>query len=157
MALEIIFNLEPLDLHIMKVGLTAYKRLDKHLDSHNWTEISNKSHLVYWRNLIKQIDEGDEDDRCDITITDRYSKILNTQPDRNKTIHKAEFTIYTGGSKTSEGVGAGFVIYNKNIRVHTEAFSLPSNATVFQAEIEAIYQSTQFMLTYTTENRVSYI
>ena len=53
MALEIIFNIEPLDIvHILRMGMTAYKRLENHLDDHIWASDSSKSHLQYWKNMF---------------------------------------------------------------------------------------------------------
>ena len=49
---------------------------------------------------------------------DRFTK-MNTDSFDGKPIHiqKAETTIYTDGSKTDHGVGAGFVIYHKNRKI----------------------------------------
>ena len=68
-----------------------------------------------------------EDDRCDVTIYDRFSHI-NTESFDGKPKHKqkAETTIYTDGSKTDYGVGAGFVIYHKNQRIHAESIHMLS-------------------------------
>ena len=86
-----------------------------------------------------------DDDRCDITIYDRFTK-TNTNSFDGKPIHiqKAETTIYTDGSKTDSGVGAGFVIYHK--RIHTESIHMPDTSTVFQAEIEPISHACQYVL-----------
>ena len=48
MSLEIILNIESLDIHIKRVGLTAYKRLENKLDSVGWCTGQTKSHLQYW-------------------------------------------------------------------------------------------------------------
>ena len=47
MSLEIILNIEPLDIHIKKIGLTTYKRLEQKLDKVNWCTNPEKSHLQY--------------------------------------------------------------------------------------------------------------
>ena len=79
------------------------------------------------------------DDQRDITIYDRFSRINPDSFDGNpRHIQKAETTIYTDGSKTDHGVGAGFVIYHKNRRIHAESIHMSDTSTVFQAEIEAI-------------------
>ena len=88
-----------------------------------------------------------DDDRYDITIQNRYTKINTGSFDgRSKHIQRAETTIYTDGSKTEYGVGAGFVIYHKNKRIHAESIHMPSTSTVFQAEIEAISHACQYAL-----------
>ena len=99
-----------------------------------------------------------EDDRCDVTIYDRFSRINTDSFDGNpKHIQKAETTIYTDGSKTDHGVGAGFVIYHKNRRIHAESIHMPDTSTVFQAEIEAISHACQYTLANLNELNIKYI
>ena len=87
------------------------------------------------------------DDRCDTTIYDRFTNINTHSFDgKPKLIQKAETTIYTDGSKTDHGVGAGFVIYHKNKRIHAESIHIPDTSTVFQAEIEVISHACQYTL-----------
>ena len=45
----------------------------------------------------------------------------------------------------------------KNSRIHTESFTLPTNATIFQGEIEAIYQATQYLVANVAEQKVKYV
>ena len=126
MSLEIILNIEPLDIHIKKLGLTTFKRLENKLDKVNWCTDPTKSHLQYWAQDLHTVIKSTEDDRCDVTIYDRFSRINTDSFDGNpKHIQKAETTIYTDGSKTDHGVGAGFVIYHKNRRIHTESIHMP--------------------------------
>ena len=49
-----------------------------------------------------------------------------------------EISVYTDGSKTDEGTGAGFFISNTDAK---HSFKLPAHCSVFQAEIVAIYQA----------------
>ena len=138
MSLEIILNIEPLDIHIKKLGLTTYKRLQDKLDKISWCTDPAKYHLQYWAQDLHSVIKKTVDDQCNITIYDRFT---NTNTDsfdgKPKHIQKAETTIYTDGSKTNHGVGAGFVIYHKNRRIHAESIHIPDTSTVFQAEIEA--------------------
>ena len=39
------------------------------------------------------------------------------------------------GSKTGNGVGAGYVVYYKKERIQTESISLSENTTVFQLSL----------------------
>ena len=55
MSLEIILDIELLDIHIMKLGLTAYKRLESKLDKVNWCMDPIKSHLQYWAQNIHTV------------------------------------------------------------------------------------------------------
>ena len=141
MSLEIILNIEPLDIHIKKLGLITFKRLESKLDKLTWCTDPAKSHLqYYWAQDLHSVLKKTVDDRCDITIYDRFTKI-NTESFDGKPRHiqKAETTtINTDGSKTDHGVGTGCVIYHKNKRIHAESIHMPDTSTVFQAEIEAI-------------------
>ena len=79
-----------------------------------------------WAQDLHSVITKTADARCDTTIYDRFAKI-NTESFDGKPIHiqKAETTIYTDGSKTDYGVGAGFVIYHKNRRIHAESIHMP--------------------------------
>ena len=71
MSLEITLNIAPLDIHIMKVGLTAYKHLESKLDIVTWCTEPSKYHLQYWAQDLHSVINKTVDDRCDITIYDR--------------------------------------------------------------------------------------
>ena len=148
MSLEIILNIEPINIHIKKLGLITYKRLESKLDKVTWCTDPAKYHLQYWPQDLHSVITKTADDRCDITIYDRFAKInMDSIDDKPIQIQKAETTIYTDGSKTDYGVGAGFVIYHKNKRIHAESIHMPDTSTVFQAEIEAISHACQYALT----------
>ena len=101
MSLEIILNIEPLNIHIKKLGLTTYKQLENKLDKVLWCTDLTKSHLQYWAQDLHAVLRKTADDRCDTTIYDRFTKINTNSFDGNpKHIQKAETTIYTDGSKT---------------------------------------------------------
>ena len=72
-------------------------------------------------------------------------------------ITKAETTINTDGSKTDYGVGAGFVIYHKNKRIHAESIHMPDTSKLFQPEIEAIRHVCQYALANPQELDIKYI
>ena len=74
-----------------------------------------------------------------------------------RAVKPSEYTVYTDGSKTDNGTGAGFVIYKKRERIHTNSFSLPNTATVFQAEIIAIYQAMLQLIRISTTQKISYV
>ena len=62
-----------------------------------------------------------------------------------KHLRHSEYTIYTDGSKKEEGTGGGFVLYHYKKPIHTHSFKLMDHATVYQAELEAIYQACKYM------------
>lgn len=49
-----------------------------------------------------------------------------------------DIAIYTDGSKTEEGMTAAFVLYNRDVTIHQWSQFLNQQASVFQAEIQAI-------------------
>ena len=63
--------------------------------------------------------------------------------------------IYTDGSKTQDGIGAGFAVYQMDTShtsfnlIQSNSYRLPHYATVFQAEVEAINQGARFALEIT--------
>ena len=62
-----------------------------------------------------------------------------------------QITIYTDGSKTTTddtpSVGAAFVVYNQQQEIHHELYTLPTEATVYQAELTAINQACKYIET----------
>ena len=93
-----------------------YVGLEPALDDARWTEFTDNSHIQKWENKLQNIHNSCkyEDDRCDLTILDRYSSInLNSFSGESKHLTRMEHNIYTDGCKTNEGVAAGFVLYKK--------------------------------------------
>ena len=62
-----------------------------------------------------------------------------------KHLRHPEYTIYTDGSKKEEGTGGGFVVYHYNKQIHSHSFKMLNHATVFQVELEAIYQACKYI------------
>ena len=64
----------------MKLGITAFKRLENQLEKFNWAGDPKHSHLKYWHCITKEMDNGkkQEDDRCSTIIRDRFTKFSNT-------------------------------------------------------------------------------
>ena len=117
-----------------------------------------KSHLQYWAQDLHSVINKTDDDRCDVTIYDRYAKI-NTDSFDGKPNHiqKAETTIYNIYSKIDSGVGAGFIIYHKSKRMHAESTHMPDISTVFQAKIEAISHACQYVIGHGKDENLKYI
>ena len=44
-----------------------------------------------------------------------------------------------------EGTEGGFLVYHYNKQIHTQGFKMQDHATVYQAELEAIYQACSYM------------
>ena len=121
-SLELLYNIPPLDLHLQEIGLTTYARLQPQLRKPWYSKATfRKPHLTYWNNLMKETLVQADDDRCNSTNWNkRYHVILSSFKLNRTSVTPSEYTIYTDGSKTENGVGAGFVIYNKRERIHTD-------------------------------------
>jgi ribonuclease HI len=53
----------------------------------------------------------------------------------------SNLNIYTDGSKSDDGVGAAFVVYHNKTLLFQNSLKLNPEATVFQAEIQAIHEA----------------
>ena len=71
---------------------------------------------------------------------------------QKKNIQHSEYTTYTDGSKIDGKAGSGLVIFKHHEIIYKQSYNLPDNASVFQAELEAIRQSALFF----NKNRRSY-
>ena len=49
------------------------------------------------------------------------------------------------------------MLYTKKQRVHTQSVTLPKHATVFQAEIQAIYEASQYLIANSDEMGIRYV
>ena len=76
----------------------------------------------------------------------------------NQYTYKKQKQLYTQmAAKKNHGVGAGFVIYHKNQRIHAKSIHMPDTLKVFQAEIEAISHACQYTLANLKELNIKYI
>jgi ribonuclease HI len=57
----------------------------------------------------------------------------------------SQYNIYTDGSKTQDGVGAAFVVFRNNVIIHQQNYKLNPEASVYQAEIQAIQESINWL------------
>ena len=158
-SLEIIIGLEPLLLHLEKVGLTSYIRQKTKIDDANWATKAGTSHITNWKNInIVDNNRYINNDICNEHITERIVDInLESFEGSEKHLARAQFTVYTDGSKIDNGTGSGFVVYHNKERIHTESISLPNHATVFQTEIMAINQACQYLLSISEDYNIKYL
>ena len=158
-SLEILYNIPPLDIHLQEIGLTTYARLQSQLGKPWHSKSTFKlPHITYWSNMLRDAVIEVEDDRCNLTNWDKkYHTILSSFTNNRLSVKPSEYTVYTDGSKTDNGTGAGFVIYKKRERIHTNSFSLPESSTVFQAEIVAIYQAMLQLIRISANQKISYV
>ena len=110
-SLELLYNIPPLDIHLQEIGLTTYARLQAPLGQPWHSKSTFKTpHITYWSNMMKEaLIEVDDDRFNSINWDKRYHVILSSFTSNRVSIKPLEYTIYTDGSKTENGVGAGFV------------------------------------------------
>ena len=148
-ALEIILDIYPLHLHIMKEGLSAYIRLRPALNlrwSGVYTNLTHAvSHLRYWEWIA--YDTGittygdDMDECCEFRPQLHFTLDTESFVDMNSCQGKLDCNVYTDGSKIREQVGAGVFIERQGAVLSKHKVRLPDYATVYQAEIMAIREA----------------
>ena len=147
-SIELMIDLIPIELMIQKSGISTYIRLRHQLEQHTQSTLPKfKPHLSYWEQLIHELDIGlIHTDKCSARVWEKtYNVNMESLNGKSKHRQHSEYTIYTDGSKKKEGTGGGFVVYyNKNL-IHTQSFQLENYTTVYQAELEAIYQACNYM------------
>ena len=97
-ALEILYNIIPLDLHLTKTGLKTYLRLKTQLDNPRHTN-TLQSHLSYWDSLqISAEPLWQSDDSCHESLWfKQYTVNLDSFNGSKKHITPSEITVYTDG------------------------------------------------------------
>ena len=161
-ALELIHDLVPLEIYIQQQALKTYTRLESQLDR-DWTKTKQKNpnitpHLKYLKNLKQTITGGlvdTETTHKDISEKDYQIKIDPIKGRERPT--GSQINIYTDGSKTKNGTGAGYVILDTNNNpIHTQSIHLTQSATIFQAELTAITEVCKYLKT-NNNNKHKYI
>jgi ribonuclease HI len=163
-GMEILANVTPLTIHIQEMALRAYIRIKSYLPAwDNLGKLNLRGHLF---KIMKQAN------KLNISL-DNLDKIpLTFQPKNSLKLELTDFgtippppenslLIYTDGSKTMEGIGAGFAVYQTDTThrtfqlIHSNHYKLPPYATVFQAEVEAINQGAKFALDIVKHNTIN--
>jgi ribonuclease HI len=163
-SVEILTDLMPIELLILKLGLAASIRLREVLPAPcvnytNKTKRHNLPHLQYWQDKSKIFNLASEaTDLCAETVWERQYHVNTDSFDGHKKHRKhSEYTIYTDGSKTDLGTGSGFVIYNKREVVTYQSIKLNDNATVFQAEVTAIRLAAEYLIRHFNARYVKFL
>ena len=150
---EVILGLMPLELFIQQCGVKARIRLGSKLMV-AWDNLnaSRKTHVIphlwHWERKLTELGLSDKsNDVCFEYIFDK-NYTVNTESFDGKAKHRshAEIMAYTDGSKTEQGVGAGYVLYRRKQFEFYESLKLPDHATVFQAEVMAINKCAEYLL-----------
>jgi ribonuclease HI len=152
-ALEILLSLPPLDLFLkQEAELTVY-RLYK---GGNWIaqerDFGHARILAELKSKFREVEMPDDQ----ISATFCFERNFETrQPTRSDWESRtppieADVTVYTDGSKTDEGTGAG--IHSEELDCNI-SMPLGVYTTVFQSEIIAISESSQEMLRVGVKNK----
>ena len=146
-SLNIMFDIVPLKLHIHSLALGSFARLSQVIKN-PWEPLTRKArlnvpHLWHMEELMEEYE-------INLPITDlcnntNYNKSYRVNLDsfdgkRKHRVH-AECTMYTDGSKTKSGVGSGLVAYKGKTEIIRQRYKLPDYATVYQAEMYAIFRA----------------
>ena len=156
-TLEIMFDLTPIELLIEQLGAASFLRTQAHLE--HYTDRPN-GHLSKWAEKIDKLQIHGEVDTIENTTTLNrpYNvNITSLTNDTNKFIKHSEYTAYTDGSKIEGRTGAGVIIYKHKEIIYKQSYSLPTRASIFQAELEAIRQAALFFNKQRTRYPAKYI
>ena len=150
--LEIIHDIMPLELALQEAALNTFTRLRLNYKSKSYKTPKNLSlvpHLKYLQQLANDaLGHTIDSETTMANIEEKnYWVTINPKKGRANPI-PSQINIYTDGSKTSQGTGAGYVILQgRNEVIQTQSVNLTNNASIFQAELIAIEQAAQFTLT----------
>ena len=93
------------------------------------------------------------DDRCNQVSWEKHLKIDKASMLGRKSKYlDSEITIYTDGSKIGGRVGSGFLVFHRKKVIFMQNARLPDKATVFQAELYAIFLAGRYIQTTQTEH-----
>jgi hypothetical protein len=146
-GLEVLAGLLPLELFIEKTSIKTFLRIQHLLP--NWDGLGRgnlRGHIFWLRKLTLPLNLPitNLQDKTNIITSPTLDCPLELEdfqtPDINQ---QTTILIYTDGSKTKHGLGAGVAIFqadsnNKFQPIITQSYKLPDYSTVFQAEVEAI-------------------
>ena len=142
-ALQAILRLEPMDLFLQKEALLKFANM---IHKHKWDGFSARCRLIGHARILelKLVSLGAA---VRDNVVCRNWTSLNIKISKGDSLAPiwTDIVVYTDGSKTSDGVGAGAVVKigSSFFRFHCR---LPNGSTVYQAEMEALFQAGLFLL-----------
>ena len=151
--LELLTDIFPLHLWLEKEAICAYVRLAHQLPLH-WSGVNsnirrNTAHRRFWANKVVEYDLQAlllDVDTCFTRISQALlfhiiSESFHAPPEYIRDLLVAPWRIYTDGSKKEGAVGAAFLIVADTDIIIQNKYRLPDTASVYQAELFAIYQA----------------
>ena len=167
-AVEILSDTFPLHLWLQKEAICAFIRLVDLLPltwlGKNNNKRRNTAHRRFWAEAIEKYEFSElllEIDSC-FALAPESGFVIRTDSfhmdvDYFRQLTHTKWRVYTDGSKKDGKVGAAFVIYRDMVMWKEAKFRLPDTATVFQAEIFAIFQATLALQQYEGDEGDCYI
>ena len=144
-AMEIIYNITPLHLHIKYLAISTLVRIDAGV---TWlSPLQTKGHIEYAsKHLPAELKHGITDKapfrrdwNINYTITIGDGVLKDWHP------AQAEWSCFTDGSLLDGESGAGAVIYDNSGNT-TELCEKPEGGTVFQCEVWALHMAATWLL-----------
>ena len=151
-ALEIMLDIFPLHLYAQKEALCAFMRLLPIMQQ-DWTGYNRNirystGHRRFWYDLVERYDltEYANIDSCFFPRPQVGYSVVNEsfQPGYVQQV-RADWSVFTDGSKMNGRVGTAFVIVKNDTVVFQGSVRLSDHASVFQAELIAIKLAAECM------------
>ena len=161
-GLSVVLGITPLHLHSAAVALATVARYPS-LRYLPWNGLANTtrhsvSHRLHWNSLLNDSNIPPETDRLRTTAPlSTYRVIRDSFTGGSKYKQFSQINVYTDGSRSDHGVGSGFTIYEGSSLFFESSHSLPPSATVFQAELSAIFLAAEHILSEIRTLRPRYI
>ena len=162
-AVELLTDTFPLHLWLQKEALCAYIRLATKLpldwSGRNRNKTKNIAHRRFWADKVIEYNISDlllDIDTCYVVSPQkRFVVRTDSFPPTTliwENVVPSQWDVYTDGSKVGNKVGAAFIIYYNSNKLVEKKFRLPNTASVFQAEVFAIFQATETLIDISREN-----
>ena len=135
-ALERMFNIPPLHLHLKRKCLLTIIRTYNSIEKFGWDGIGRghrRGHLLEWKKALPS--------DC-MTVTRQTKLNLKTKNVSLKgELGTTDLSIYTDGSKMGDRTGLGWIITKENFALTEGSLNLARHCSVFEAELLAIKYS----------------
>ena len=145
-ALELIYNVPPLDIHIQELALKTAVRINI---KPNWFPNNNKGHqhlLFESLSSIACLDDNNKTREWEMN----YSVVIE---DGKDITDRTGLSCYTDGSKINDRAGVGGIILKDDLEFCHFYYRL-GDRSVYQAEICAIISATKILLSNRFESQV---
>ena len=152
-GLQVVLDFPPLDLKIEEIALKAMLRVLPKV-SLKWEGVGKNGygHILYGtKKLLKLgIDPKNTDLCASLSVTKGFTVDLDSLKS-GQVIPEGNMICYTDGSKMENQTGYGIGITQGNYLFNSDNGQLPSEASVFQAEVFAIHKACDLLMEKSTD------